>query len=150
MLLPIITHPNPTLRKKSREIIRDEILNPEFKKFIKNLGETMIKKDGIGLAAPQVNKLIKAVVVNTDNQPKEFINPKIIKKSWRKNIMEEGCLSIPGVFGSVKRPNSVTLKYLDLNAQEHKLKAKGLLARVLQHEIDHLDGILFIDKVVKK
>ncbi len=149
MTLNILTYPHPTLRQKSRELTHEEILNPEFKKFVQDLGETMIKNDGIGLAAPQVNKLIRVVVVNIDNKPKEFINPKIIRKSWRKNIMEEGCLSLPGIFGQVKRPATITLKYIDLNTQEHKTKISGLPARVLQHEIDHLEGILFIDRMTK-
>ncbi len=149
MILNIIKHPNPVLRNKSRELKREEILNSDFKNFIENLGETMLKKDGIGLAAPQVYKNIRAIVVNLKNSAVCFINPKIIKKSWLKNIIEEGCLSIPGVFGKVKRHNSVVIKYLDLNADLKKLKAKNLFARVLQHEIDHLNGVLFIDKVIK-
>ncbi len=149
MILNILIHPHPNLRKKSRELATNEILNPEFKKFIKNLGETMIKKDGIGLAAPQVDKAIRAIVVNIDEKAMPFINPKIIKKSLRKNIMEEGCLSIPGVFDKVKRHTIIWVEYLDLDAKKHKIKASNLFARVLQHEIDHLDGILFIDRVKK-
>lgn len=148
MILEILKHPNPKLKEKSRELTQDEVLNPEFQEFVKNLGETMIKNNGMGLAAPQVDRHVRAIVVNTGNKAVPFINPKIIRKSWRKNIMEEGCLSIPGTYGNVKRHNIIHLEYLDLDAKKHKIKASGLLARVFQHEIDHLDGILFIDKML--
>ena len=109
----------------------------------------MIKKDGIGLAAPQVNIAKRVIIVNSNNNAAVFINPKIIKKSFLKNKMEEGCLSIPGVYKKVKRYNSVTMQFQDLKAKKQKIKANKLLARILQHEIDHLDGVLFIDKIVK-
>ncbi len=149
MILNIITHPNPNLRNKSHEINEDEILSSDFKELIKNLSQTMIKKDGIGLAAPQVNIAKRVIIVNSNNNAAVFINPKIIKKSFLKNKMEEGCLSIPGVYKKVKRYNSVTMQFQDLKAKKQKIKANKLLARILQHEIDHLDGVLFIDKIVK-
>jgi len=151
MLLDIITYPNQNLRKKSVGLSSDEINNEKFQEFIDNLSETMLKKDGAGLAAPQVNILKRVVVVNLDpsGNAKEFINPKILKKSFRKTIIEEGCLSVPNKFCNVKRPKKIKVKYQDRYGDWHKDKCDDYLSRVLQHEIDHLDGILFIDKIIK-
>lgn len=148
--MEILIHPNPILREKSRELNREEILDDNFQDFMNDLGQTMFAKDGIGLAAPQVDRSIRAIVVNMDNKAVSFINPEIIKKSLLKTTMEEGCLSLPGIYGLVRRPRGVEIKYLDLQGKEKEIKAKGLLARVLQHEIDHLKGILFIDKIKNK
>ena len=148
-MLPIITHPNPILRQKARELTREDILNPKFKKLMADMAETMLKKDGFGLAAPQINQSIRLVTVNNNGEIAVFLNPKILKKSWRKNIAEEGCLSIPNVFLPIKRHSTITLEFLNLAGDKQILKTKDLLARVLQHEIDHLDGILFIDKAEK-
>lgn len=149
MILNILTNPNPELRKKSAITEESEIRQPEFQIFIKNMIETMIKKDGVGLAAPQVGILKRLIVVKTEEGAVAFINPEIKKKSWHKIIMEEGCLSVPGVFGDVKRPSSIKIEFLDSHGRKHTLTAKDVLARVLQHEIDHLDGILFIDRIKK-
>lgn len=148
-MLKIITHPNSILRQTARELTSEEILSQKIKKLIEEMTETMLKNNGIGLAAPQVGQSIRLIAINSEKEIIAFINPKIIKKSWRKNIEEEGCLSIPGVFLPVKRHNSVTMEFLNLAGEKQILKAKNLLARVLQHEIDHLDGILFIDKAEK-
>jgi len=148
-MLPIITHPNPILRQKARELTREDILNPKFKKLMADMAETMLKKDGFGLAAPQINQSIRLVTVNNNGEIAVFLNPKILKKSWRKNIAEEGCLSIPNVFLPIKRHSTITLEFLNLAGDKQILKTKDLLARILQHEIDHLDGILFIDKAEK-
>ncbi|HPA25352.1 MAG TPA: peptide deformylase [bacterium] len=145
-MLKIITHPNPILRKKSREIKHEEILRADFKKLVKDMAKTMLEKDGVGLAAPQVGKNIRLIVVNSEDGVMAFINPKILKKSWRKKIGEEGCLSLPDIFMLVKRHYGVEVEFLNLEAKKQKIKAKDLLARVFQHEIDHLDGVLFIDK----
>jgi len=137
---------NPILRKKSLEC-----WTLDFQHNIRNLAEdmleTMIKNNGVGLSACQVGKNIRMFVV-----PKElskewvFINPKIIKVSQKTDVMEEGCLSLPGIFVPVKRAKSLKIKALDKKGEEFKLKAKGLLARVIQHEYDHLNGILIVDK----
>jgi len=148
-MLPIITHPNPILRQKARELTREDILNPKFKKLMADMAETTLKKDGFGLAAPQINQSIRLVTVNNNGEIAVFLNPKILKKSWRKNIAEEGCLSIPNVFLPIKRHSTITLEFLNLAGDKQILKTKDLLARILQHEIDHLDGILFIDKAEK-
>ncbi len=143
-ILPIITNPNPILRKKSVEI--KQIQAKEFQQLCLDMAKTMQEKDGVGLAAPQVGQNIRLIVINTKNGAVCMINPEITKKSLTKEWSEEGCLSIPDVFGQVKRHKKITCKYLDKNGKEIKITAQGLMARVIQHEIDHLDGVLFIDK----
>ena len=145
-ILPILINPNPILRKKSTQIRRDEIKTKEFQRLCSDMAKTMEEKDGAGLAAPQIGKNIRLVVVRTENSAVCMINPKIIKKSWAKECGEEGCLSVPDVFGRVKRHKKIICKYLDKKGKEIKIEAEGLMARVIQHEIDHLDGVLFIDK----
>ncbi len=149
-MLKIITHPNPNLRKKSLPVENQQILTSEFQKLLNQMSYLMFKYDGAGLAAPQIDKQYRVVVVNIKGQSQAFINPKITKKSLLKKTLEEGCLSIPGVFGWVKRPKKVTIKYQDKNAIWQKEKCDEYLSRVIQHEIDHLDGVLFIDKIIKK
>lgn len=149
MNLPILTYPHKNLRLKSKEISLDKLKSKKIQQLIDEMKEIMLKEDGVGLAAPQINQQLRIIIVNTQEGPQEFINPKIIKKSWAQNIIEEGCLSVPQVFGTVKRPKRVTVSYLDKHAKQKKLTDSALLARVLQHEIDHLDGVLFIDKVIK-
>ncbi|MBA3047566.1 peptide deformylase [Patescibacteria group bacterium] len=145
-ILPILINHNPILRKKSTQIRRDEIKTKEFQRLCSDMAKTMEEKDGAGLAAPQIGKNIRLVVVRTENSAVCMINPKIIKKSWAKECGEEGCLSVPDVFGKVKRHKKIICKYLDKKGKEIKIEAEGLMARVIQHEIDHLDGVLFIDK----
>ena len=143
-MLKIITNPNPILRKKAEKIKDPLVL--DIQKLIPEMINTMLAKDGVGLAAPQIGKSIRLIVVRYKDNNLIIINPKIIKKSLLKDWDEEGCLSVPGVFGYVKRCKKITVKYLDESGKEKKLSAEGLLARIIQHEIDHLDGILFIDK----
>ncbi len=145
-ILQVITDPNPLLRKGSQEVKKDEIDDPKMKEFIEDMKRTMLEKDGIGLAAPQVAKNIRLVVVNTKDGVLSLINPEIKKRSFMKDWEQEGCLSVPDIFGEVKRNKKIVCHYVDNNGNQIKLKAKGLLARVIQHEIDHLDGVLFIDK----
>jgi peptide deformylase len=111
--------------------------------------KTMKEKDGVGLAAPQVGQNIRLIAVNTKDGVACMINPKITKKSWAKEWSEEGCLSVPGVYGQVKRHKKINCVYLDKNGAKIKIQAEGLMAVVIQHETDHLDGILFIDKAKK-
>lgn len=110
------------------------------------MAKTMIKSDGVGLAAPQIGKNIRLIVINTKSGKIAMINPKIKSKSLLKEWKEEGCLSVPDTFGLVKRNKKVACAYYDLAGNKQKITGEGLLARVIQHEIDHLDGILFIDK----
>lgn len=145
-ILQIITHPNKILRKVSKEVDIKKLKTKEFSDLIDDMTETMIKKDGIGLAAPQIGKNIRIIIVMTDNKIISMINPKITKKSWSKEENEEGCLSVPRTYGKVKRHKKINCTYIDQNGKNKKLKLERMNARVIQHEIDHLDGILFIDK----
>lgn len=147
-LLSITTIPNKILRTKVPNVEVDEILTSDFQKLIVDMTETMQTNDGIGLAAVQVGVLKRLCVVTTKDGVMAFINPHFTKHSFRKIVMEEGCLSIPGVFGTVRRPKRVSLTALDAKANPIELTAEGMLARILQHEIDHLDGVLFTDKVI--
>lgn len=145
-ILNIVTVPNKKLRECSTEINLPTISSKEFQRFIEDMKFTMVEKDGVGLAAPQVGKNIRMVIVNTKNGPTCVINPLIIKKSFLKEWGEEGCLSVPSIFGDVKRHKNIKCIYYDENGKKVEITASGLMARVFQHEIDHLDGILFIDK----
>lgn len=118
----------------------------EFKQLLKDMTLTMLEKDGVGLAAPQIGKTIKLAIIKTKDGPIAFINPEIIKKSWAKEWGEEGCLSVPNVFGLVRRHKKISCRYQDKQGKKKVIETKGIMARILQHEIDHLEGILFIDK----
>jgi peptide deformylase len=145
-ILPIITNPNPILKKKSVEVKLKKISSKEFQELCLNMEKTMEEKKGVGIAAPQIGENIRLIIINTKDGGVVMINPKITKKSLTKEWGEEGCLSVPGVFGQVKRHKKIECEYLDKTGKEIKIKAEGLMARVIQHEIDHLDGVLFIDK----
>jgi peptide deformylase len=150
-MLEIIKHPNKILRQISQEIDLSKISSLEFKKFIKEMSETMLKKDGAGLASPQIGKNIRLIIINKRNKPVVMINPQITKKSWAKEIDQEGCLSVVDendeiYYLPVARHKKLSCIYFDEKGQKQKIEAEGLMARVIQHEIDHLDGILFIDR----
>jgi peptide deformylase len=133
------------LRKKSKKV--DEITN-RILTLLKDMQETMYDADGVGLAAPQVGILKRIAVIDVGDGPINLINPEIISAEG-EYLDEEGCLSIPGEQGKVLRPEKVTVKALNEKGEEFILEGEGLLARALCHEIDHLDGILFIDKLVE-
>lgn len=145
-IIPILTEPNKVLRKRAEDVASDLI--PDVKQLITDMIETMIAAKGVGIAAPQVGKSLRIVIINTEEEPMVLINPIIVNRSWRKVIDEEGCLSVPGKFGLVKRPVNVKVETLNEDGKFIKFKAKGIFARVIQHELDHLDGVLFIDKVI--
>jgi peptide deformylase len=142
--LKIVKYPNPILRKRAREV---KEITPEIKELALDMAETMNKNQGLGLAAPQVGELKRIIVVSFEDGPRIFINPEIVKKSKEKEVIEEGCLSFPGLFLKIKRAKETEVKALDENGKEIQIKDYGLISRVLQHEIDHLDGILFIDRL---
>jgi peptide deformylase len=146
MILPIVTLPNPILRQRARELNPDEIKTSVIQKLIFDMKETVGPAGGIGLAAPQVGLSVRLIVIALENKLIALINPEITNFSWRKETAEEGCLSVPQKFGSVKRAKSIKIRALDENGEVIKFKAKDLFARVFQHEIDHLNGILFIDR----
>lgn len=145
-LLPVVIDPNEILRKKSEKINIERIKTPEFQELIKDMTLTMQEKDGVGLAAPQIGKNIRIIIVATKDGSMCLINPILSKNSIMKEWGQEGCLSVPNKYGDVRRHKKTTCTYVDQENKEHTIKARGLLARILQHEIDHLDGILFIDK----
>ena len=150
--LTIITHPNPILRKKSLEVAADAIKTPTIQELLKDMEETMKKKDGAGLAAPQIAKNIRIIVVNYNDKTFFLINPKITKKSWARETEEEGCLSVLNekgeiIYAPVERHKKISCIYFDEKGQIKKIAAEKIFARILQHEIDHLDGILFIDRI---
>lgn len=130
------------LRKRSREV---ETIDNKIRELVVDMLDTMYKFDGVGLAAPQVGILKRIIVIDIGEGPKVFINP-VIKKAAGKQTGEEGCLSFPNVFGNVDRPQSIIVEAFDLDGKKIRVKAKDLEAVVLSHEIDHLDGILFVDK----
>ncbi len=147
-LLPLTLIPDPILRQKAKPVELAVLGTKDFQGFCDDLIETMFKKDGIGLAAPQVGQSISVCVVTHVDGPLVMVNPRITKHSFRKQVMEEGCLSIPGVFGTVRRPKRVAVTYTDRHGKEQQVDAQGMLARVIQHEVDHLNGILFTDMVI--
>lgn len=148
-ILNILTDPNEILRRPSAPIDKERLKYGSFQALVSDMAETMLVKDGIGLAAPQVGHNLRLIVVNTKDGVMPMINPLITKKSLSKDWDEEGCLSVPNTFGDVKRPKKIRVKFLQADGSPKHIEAEGLLARVIQHEIDHLDGILFIDKAKK-
>lgn len=146
--MKIIKYPNEILRRKAQEI--ENILDAKIQNLIPEMIKTMIENKGIGLAAPQIGKSIRLIVINTKDKPLILLNPKILWFSRKKEIGEEGCLSLPGIYGPVSRSFKIKIEGQDKSGKNIKFKAKGLLARVLQHEVDHLNGVLIIDKFVKK
>jgi len=146
----IITYPNEILRKKSNLVTLDEIKSGKIKKLIKEMRENLVDEKGIGLAAVQIGVHKRVVLVEVDEgEVNAYINPVIKRKSLKKIAIEEGCLSVPGKHGYVKRSETIWLEALDETGKKLKLKARGLPAIVFQHEIDHTNGILFIDKIKK-
>lgn len=137
------------LRKKSREVAESDILLEKNQNLIDDMLETMYHYNGVGLAAVQVGMLKQIIVIDVEDgkEPYVLINPKILKTKGSKEC-EEGCLSFPNEFGKVVRPTEVIVEYYDRKAKKVKLKAKDLLAQAVCHEIDHLNGIVFIDLVI--
>ena len=146
----ILTEPDPFLRQKSHEV--DKVDN-ETRKLMDDMLDTMYAAPGIGLAAIQIGVPKRIIVIDLSKEevkkPLYFVNPKIILKSDNKSTYEEGCLSVPGQFAEIDRPDQCHLTYLDYSGQQQELKTEGLLATCIQHEIDHLEGILFIDYLSK-
>ncbi|PIW89945.1 MAG: peptide deformylase [Candidatus Nealsonbacteria bacterium CG_4_8_14_3_um_filter_40_11] len=138
----IIKYPSPVLRKKSQEV---EKVTEETKRLGWDMIETMEERKGIGLAGPQVGELKRVITVQLE-KPLIFINPKILKKTKETEAREEGCLSFPGLFLKIKRHKGVEIEALNEKGEKINFEAVGLPARILQHEIDHLNGILFIDR----
>ena len=154
MILPIYIYGSTVLRNESVDITPDY---PDLNRFVADLWETMYEADGVGLAAPQVGRNIRVFVVdasvNADKDPrlvgfrKTFINARIYGRSDDETPFSEGCLSLPGLNESVNRPSRIKIRYVDENFVEHDEEYDGFAARVIQHEYDHLDGIMFVDRL---
>lgn len=156
-MLTIITTPNKILETPAREITRAEISSPEIQTLITEMIPKMYESEGIGLAAPQVNHSIRVCIIGKEaikldrkaTLPHEdlvLINPTWVKTSKKTNNDQEGCLSIPGVYGTVKRYSAIHVEALDRHGNKLSFEARNFFARVIQHEVDHLDGILFTTK----
>lgn len=146
--LPIRTYGDKVLRTKGEDV---EEFGGELNPFLEQMVETMLVEGGVGLAAPQVGISRRIAVVNPEPRKDEtlitMINPRIIAVSSDTTSVEEGCLSVPDIRGNVVRPASIEVAYLDGEGREHHVKIDGIVARIMQHEIDHLDGILFVDRL---
>ncbi len=147
----IIIEPDPILRKTCEAL---EKVDDNVRKLMKEMLETMYEAPGIGLAAIQIGILKRVVVIDISKQqekksPLFLVNPEIIQKSEATSVYEEGCLSLPGQFAEIERPAECFIKYVDFNGKQKELKADGLLSTCIQHEVDHLDGKLFIDYLSK-
>ena len=156
MILPIVAFGNPILRSKCQNISTDY---PDLLDLLSNMWETMYQANGVGLAAPQINKSIRLFLIDTtpfkDDEEisndqivkKVFINPILIEESGEKWSFNEGCLSIPDIREDVIRNSTITISYFDENFKKHTDVFDGLVARVIQHEYDHINGVLFVDKI---
>lgn len=145
MSRPVLHNPDPQLRVKSEDVSADRINTPEMKLLIKELKETMRKENGVGIAAPQIGVHDRVIIAEIDGIATAYINPVISNRSFRMIDSEEGCLSVPGMWGIVKRHRSITVTALNEDGEVVVLKPQGFDATIFQHEIDHLDGVLFID-----
>jgi len=150
-LRQILTEPNEVLRQKSLPVDK---VDKELQILMDDMLETMYAAPGIGLAAIQVGVPKRIIVLDIEQKegkknPLYFINPEIIKKSENLSTYEEGCLSVPGQFAEIDRPDRCHIKYLDYNGEKKEINAEGMLATCIQHEMDHLEGILFIDYLSK-
>ncbi len=154
-LLNVARMGNPILRQKAEEVAPARIAEPEFQDFLDSMILTMHEYDGVGLAAPQVHQSVRVVVLHEDagiaNEGEEpltvLINPRITALTKERSSMWEGCLSVPGLRGKVSRPNRVRLLALDRSGKKLELELSGFAAIVIQHECDHLDGVLFLDRI---
>ena len=146
-LLPILEFPDPRLRTKAVPVEASRVTEPEFQRLLDDMFETMYDAPGIGLAASQVDVHQRFMVIDVSeerNEPRVFINPEIVQKAGEQ-IYQEGCLSVPGIFADVSRANEITVRFIGRDGQPQELSTDGLLAVCIQHEMDHLDGKLFVD-----
>ena len=155
MKIEILTYGHPTLKQKSESVAG---MTPEIRGLIDRMAEAMYSNKGVGLAAPQLGQLLRVVILDVDQVKSEtkprakgklhvLINPEILWESQEDEPYVEGCLSIPGVDGKVYRPAQIGVRFRNLRFQDKEMQAEGLLARVIQHEVDHLNGILFVDRL---
>lgn len=146
-ILNILVAPHPLLKQKAKPVA---VVDGRVRKLLDDMVETMYEAKGIGLAAPQVGVLERVVVIDVHEKdeppnPIKLVNPEIIWQSPERSVYEEGCLSVPEQYADVTRPKAVRLRYLDENGVSHEIDADGMLATCVQHELDHLEGTLFVD-----
>ncbi len=147
--LHVLHEPSPELRKVAAPVLDFAIVDAKTQELIDALALTMVEENGVGIAAPQVGASERIIIIETPSGVHAYINPEITSRSVRIVDSMEGCLSVPGVSGIVKRHSSVKVKAKNRLGEDVEVKANGLTAIIFQHEIDHLDGILFIDKATK-
>ncbi|NTW30528.1 MAG: peptide deformylase [Candidatus Moranbacteria bacterium] len=147
-MLDIVTinSPNHDILRRRAERVNDPT-ETAMRTLVADMIDTMRVADGVGLAAPQIGRSIRLFVIETGGRVSVFFNPDIIRYSEERSASEEGCLSVPGQFFSVERANAITMEYNDPEGRKRRIEAEGFLAIVLQHEYDHLEGILMIDRV---
>ena len=144
---PLRVLPEPVVRQKAKRV---RTIDSSIKKLIEDMRQTMHATGGVGLAAPQIGIPLRVIVISIpEEEDIALINPKVVRRKGERQV-HEGCLSIPGYFGEIKRSESVTVKGLDPGGKEIRIKATELLAQVLEHEIDHLNGVLYIDHLESK
>lgn len=155
---PVLTIGNPLLRRVTRDLTPAEIRSPALRKLLDDMVDTMHHEEGIGIAAPQVGESVQAAVIEIASESarypgqepfglKVFLNPRITVLDTEEQGFWEGCLSVPNLRGFVERPRRIRVDYLDTDARERSIEAEGFLATVLQHELDHLQGVLYIDRI---
>jgi peptide deformylase len=143
-ILPVLSLDNPVLRQKAKRV---PAIDGSIQRLIDDMIETMRDTSGVGLAAPQIGKSLRVIVIELpEEEPFALINPEVVRRSGEREVIE-GCLSVPGYQGQIKRSLSVTVKGQDRQGKKVRIKAEGLLAQALEHEIDHLNGTLYIDHV---
>ena len=148
MRYPVVIYPNELLEKPAKEVT---MITDELVQLLDDMRETMVAHDGIGLAAPQIGKSLRMAIVEIDEESGlfEMINPEIVAASG-SDIDVEGCLSFPNVYGTVERSKEITVRYFDREGDEYEVTATEYFARAIQHELEHLDGKLFTDKIIER
>ncbi len=155
---PVLTIGNPLLRRVARDLTPDEIRSPEFRQLLDDMVDTMHHEEGIGIAAPQIGESVQAAIIEIDAESarypgqepfgrKVFLNPRIRVLDAVEQGFWEGCLSVPNLRGFVERPRRVRVDYLDEDAERRSIEAEGFLVTVFQHELDHLHGVLYVDRI---
>ena len=146
-IMKIYTDDAPVLHARSNEVTAEEIASPKFKQLVADMIETMRHADGVGLAAPQVGIPWRLFVAQSPKGPMALVNPVLSKMSWRTTMDDEGCLSLPGRYDKVRRHKTLHVEALNVNGDPVSFEANNFFARIIQHETDHLDGVLFVDRV---
>ncbi len=146
-VLPIVKDGDPVLRVRAKDIDPAALKTAKFKKLLEDMLETMYAANGVGIAAPQVGESVRLFIAESSDGPIALVNPTFTKKSWKMLNGEEGCLSVPGKYDKLKRHKTVTVAALTANGEKISFEAENFFARILQHEMDHLDGFLYVDRV---